>query len=219
MTLDWQLLQWLDSAFPTGAYAHSAGFEAWAHVAPRDADVVASLRALVRSQTQLAVPYVRAAFESLESPERFHALDESFDACLWGASANRASRVQGRSLLEVSLRSFPDHPGVQAGRRVLIATAPLHHGVVFGGLARAFTTSADAAAQAFVFSGARAAVSAAVRLNLLGPFEAQRVLASLGSVAMQPADARSVEHAASGSPYLDLVAEHHSRLHTRLFST
>lgn len=217
MTLDWQLLQWLDSAFPTGAYAHSAGLEAWAHVAPRDADVGASLRALVRSQTQLAVPYVRAAFGSLDEPARFPGLDASFDACLWGVSANRASRVQGRSLLEVTLRSFPDHAQVQAARRVLVSTAPLHHCVVFGALAPAFTARVDAAAHAFVFCGARAAVSAAVRLNLLGPFEAQRVLASLGSLA--PSDGRGVDQAASGSPYLDLVAEHHPRLHTRLFST
>ena len=91
----WRLWQWIDSAFPTGAYAHSAGLEAWAHLAPRGADPEAAIASLLRSQAQLAVPFVRAAFAG-EDPAL---LDAEYDACLWGESAHRASRAQGLALV------------------------------------------------------------------------------------------------------------------------
>jgi urease accessory protein len=194
----WRLWQWIDSAFPTGAYAHSAGLEAWAHLAPRGADAEAAIAALVRSQAQLSVPFVRAAFAG-EDPR---ALDAEYDACLWGESANRASRAQGLALVEATRRSFG------------LVLEPVHHAVAFGALARHFTDHDPS--ELYLFAFARAAVSAAVRLNVLGPFEGQGVLSRLDHVAVvvPPRD-----QVASAAPWLDLVAEQHPRLHTRLFSS
>ena len=218
----WQLWQWIDSAFPTGGYAHSGGLEAWAHLAPADAELAITLRTYVRTQARLALPYVRAAFEHdvLSDLDAFARLDGDFDAQSWGPSLRRASCVQGRALLDVSLRCFPDSVAVQRGRPLLGGDPPLHQPVVFGALARTFTTDVDEAARAHAFCGVRGVLSAAVRLNLVGPFEGQRLLTQLSDLALEADPGSSaLEHAASTSPWLDLVAEQHDRLHTRLFST
>lgn len=218
----WQLWQWIDSSFPTGAYAHSGGLEAWAHLAPAEADLGSTLRAFVHTQARLALPFVRAAFErdALADEATFRQLDRDFDALVWGPSQRRASCVQGRALLDVSLRCYPDTPAVQRGRGLLAGDPPLHQPVVFGALARAFTQDVDEASEAHAFCNVRAVLSAAVRLNLLGPFEAQRMLQQLSELDLdESSHGTTIEHAASASPWLDLIAEHHERLHTRLFST
>ena len=98
--LVWQLV---DSAFPTGAFAHSLGLEsAWQHgeVATRD-DLRRFVEATVLQAASGALPLVNAAHRE---PSRLGEWDALNDAFLTNAVANRASRQQGRTLLGSAAR-------------------------------------------------------------------------------------------------------------------
>src|SRR5947199_10754942 len=95
---DWLTWQIVDSAFPTGMFAHSWGLEAaWQQ---GEVDSPDTLRLFVDGSLQQAgygaLPFVNSAYRS---PGQLEALDALADALLVNAVANRASRIQGRTLV------------------------------------------------------------------------------------------------------------------------
>src|SRR5688572_11572018 len=167
--LTWQLV---DSAFPTGLFAHSWGLEAmWQH---GEIDGSGTLRrftddAIVQAG-RAVVPFVNAVFDEPAALER---LDAFADAFLTSAVANRASRVQGRTLLATAARVWPsDALTALQGRadRTCAHVAPLT-----GATFRALGVSRAATQQIVLYSTARGVLSAAVRLGIVGSYEAQRI--------------------------------------------
>ncbi len=103
---DWLTWQVVDSAFPTGVFAHSWGLEA----AWQQGEVASLTRcsdfvdASIQQTGHGTLPLVNAAFRQ---PERLEPLDTLADAFLTNPVANRASRVQGRTLLATAARVWP----------------------------------------------------------------------------------------------------------------
>src|SRR6187200_2400730 len=100
--LAWQLV---DSAFPTGAFAHSGGLEAaWqSGEVPAAADLTAFLQASLQQAAGTTAAIVALA---TRSPDRFVELDDFTDAMLLNTVANKASRSQGQALLAAATRVF-----------------------------------------------------------------------------------------------------------------
>ena len=93
--------------------------------------------------------------------------------------------------------------------------APLHGAV----LSRLGVPCAEAR-RLFLFVQLRGLLSAAVRLGIVGPLEAQAIQARLSDVAEAAAawsEEISLEHAAQTTPLLDLYQGHQDRLYSRLF--
>lgn len=70
----------------------------------------------------------------------------------------------------------------------------------------------------------KALVSAAVRANLVGPFAAQKILASKGvqemiSMAVEEEWETVVEEAGQGVPTMDLWVGRHEMLYSRIFNS
>jgi len=216
---DWLTWQVVDSALPTGAFAHSNGLEAaWQQGEVGDFHALqAFLRDAVQQTGYAALPLVNEAYRA---PERLESLDATADVFLVNTVANRASRVQGRTLVATAGRVWPA-PALAALQQRAAATcahlAPLS-GVVF----RTIGLSLPTVQQVVLYAAARGVLSAAVRLGITGSYEAQRLQSACGPwldrVAVRCADL-CADDLAQTAPLLDLLQAGHDRLYSRLFQS
>ncbi|XP_040066750.1 urease accessory protein UreF isoform X3 [Ixodes scapularis] len=88
------LLQISDSAFPTGSFAHSGGFE------------VAGQRGFIDSAGSFMTPFMREAHQQWTNPEVIRSLDCKLSASLTNHVASRASIQQGRSLIQTACATY-----------------------------------------------------------------------------------------------------------------
>ena len=214
--LVWQLV---DSAFPTGAFAHSLGLEsAWQHgeVVSRD-DLRRFVEATILQAASGALPLVNAAHRE---PARLAEWDALNDAFLTNAVANRASRQQGRTLLASAARIWPSSAldAVQAQLPHLCAHAAPMTGVVCGTLGISLETTQ----RVVLFVAARGVLSAAVRLGVTGSYDAQRLQSECAgysvTVLARYRDAGPTELAQT-APIIDILQGAHDRLYSRLFQS
>jgi urease accessory protein len=246
---DWLTWQIVDSAFPTGTFAHSWGLEAaWQQGEIAD---VAGLRAFVdatiRQTAHSVIPLVNAAWHA---PQRLQTLDELTDAFLLNAIANAASRVQGRTLLATVSRVWPceaiaDLQARCSGSASLRASGSrgsggsglsasgggaigdrsdfrAHVAPLTGAAFRAIGVPLETIPRVVLFVAARGVVSAAVRLGIAGSYEAQRLLFDCGPLldTMSSRCRDWTEHdLAQTEPTLDLLQAAHGRLYSRLFQS
>jgi urease accessory protein len=209
------LAQLDDAAFPSGGFAHSNGLEALA--AQRLVDGASLPSMLVPALWAIgssALPYVRAA---TRSRDRWPELDAHCEARIGSHVARRASRTQGRALLDTAARIWPTELAA-ARERLRTPHLAVAHGALFASLG---LDAADAAGS-FMHQSARGYLSAAVRLGLVGPHRAQRLQFEaapvIAAILDRFADA-AVDEAHSTSPLLELASANHDRLYARLFQS
>jgi urease accessory protein len=221
MTHELLLLQLSDSAFPGGGFTHSGGFEAACqHGEARGPDDVRRIaQTAVRQAGRGALPFVMAAHRD---PAALSQLDARVDLFLNQPVSNRASRAQGCALVSTAAQVFP---GAAVGR--LAETVKLdqlcgHHAPIFGALFRALSIDEEATARLWLYQSARTVISAAVRLGVIGMFDAQRLQHAVGTeIVLTYAACRDIpsDEAAQTAPILDLHQSMHDRLYSRLFQS
>lgn len=219
--MTWLVLQLADSGFPTGGFAHSAGLEAsvqLGRVTDRR-ELHAFVGALLWQVGFGALPLVGAAHDA---PARLEELDELAHATLSGHVARAASCTQGRAFISTCASVF-DEPRI-AGMHDAVRARALqgHHAPLVGAALGVLGVSRIEAQRLTLYQALRGATSAAVRLGLIGPHEAQRVqhelaprleevVASCGNLA--------VDQLAQTAPLQDLFAGMHDKLYSRLFQS
>lgn len=217
---DWLLWQLVDSAFPTGGFAHSGGMEAaWqAGEIARDEDrflqfITTSLRQTVAG----SFPYVR---DSHADPERFERIDCHCDAFLSNRVANRASRAQGSGFLATATKAFPATALRSLRTEARRGDWPCHLPVVHGVVTARMNISREQALRSFLFVTLRALLSSAIRLSIIGPLRCQAIqyeVAPLAERLLQDAPDVSMTEAVQIVPEIDLLQASHDRLYSRLF--
>ena len=219
--MEWLVLQLADSAFPTGGFAHSGGLEAAAQlgeVASAE-DLATYLDAALWQAGHASLPFVGAAHDA---PAQVAQVDAACDAFLTNHVANRASRTQGRAFAATAACVL-ERPALRALDEACRARAVhAHLAPVFGAALSTLDVSRERAQALFLYTTLRALTSAAVRLGLSGPHEAQRAIAARAGVmdrVLSACAALSVHDAAQTAPLLDLFGMAHDRLYSRLFQS
>ena len=247
------LLLLADTALPLGSFAYSSGLESYlAHnkPLPRGVTPTASfhrfLTLSIASMASTSIPYVLAAYRT---PEALESLDNDLDASTPCVVAQRASIAQGRALIGVWERAFRATYAadpLSAGSATAVAAAGSverfsdavksgldrvdqlgpkgHFAPLWGVVCVAMGVDVRQTAYVFMLNHAKAVLSAAVRASVMGPYQAQRVLASkeLQDMIAERIDREwetAVEDAGQVVPPLDLWIGRHELLYSRIFNS
>jgi len=217
----WIVLQLADSAFPTGGFAHSAGLEACIQAGEvrGGTEVERFAHELIDQLARGSLPLVGAVHDA---PARLCEVDAFAVATLWSHVAARASRAQGRALLDVAARSFKHQALVDA--RAALARGELagHLAPAYGFVTHALGVARDDALATFLHLGVRGVLSAAVRLGAIGPTESQAMHLRLHpalEAALGEARGLGLADVAQPSPIVELIQTTQDRLYSRLFQS
>ena len=222
----WLLWQLADSAFPTGGFAHSAGLEAaWQHGEVKNrGELVSYVETSLHQLGRAALPFVIAAHNE---PGRLREFDQLCDAFTTNHVANRASRAQGKAFLSALRRIFfagqASCPSPSKTCPEWLNDPPCgHFPCVFGVALSLLDVSRETATRLFFFNHLRGVVAAAVRLNIVGPMEAQALqhrLYPFAAEVLKSCESLTLDDIAQTSPLLDIWQGTQDRLYSRLFQS
>lgn len=221
--LAWSEWQLLDSILPTGGFAHSFGLEAAIQArivsAPEDLQTYASL--VLENTGSLLLPFVYSGTK-IPTIDTWHKLDRILDAMLTNEVGRRASTAQGSALMRVAASVFAEIPSFKTMRDISLGSGHVafHHAPVFGIICGLLGLHSDTSQRAYMFVTMRDVISAATRLNLVGPLGAavlQHQIAFVAEDLFKKWKDRSVEEACQTVPLLDTVQGCHSYLFSRMF--
>ncbi len=166
-----------------------------------------------------ALPLVTAAHQRADD---LADLDRLVDAFLSNPVANRASRAQARALLTSVARSFQDARVAPLELRVKSEGMAGHYAPLFGAIFNLLDVALVDTQRAFLFMSLRGVTSAAVRLGVIGAYEAQTLHADVATwidTIIQECGALAPDEIAQTSPLIDLFQSTHDRLYSRLFQS
>ena len=233
-----ELLLLSDSALPLGSFAFSSGLESYlAHRPARPTPSIQKFLSLsLYSVASTVLPYLLAAYKD---PTALISLDDTLDACTLCPVARRASIAQGCALLTLWERSFrttvdPDRPAAKALAQFAkdLKSAPTsddeipngHFAPVWAVVTAAMGISIEDSAYAFLLNHAKAVMSAGVRASMVGPYQAQGVLASEWlrkeiAACQDENGGLDVADAGQGVPMMDIWIGRHEMLYSRIFNS
>ena len=216
------LLQTADALFPTGAYAHSLGFEESVRLGVvRDEATLRDFlfRQILPAQERQELPWLRFTFEAADIGE-LCAVDREVGAWKLARETREASVQLGVRRLK-ALRTISAAPMLAEFEEAISAQrASGHHLVVCALQARVEGIPLDAALTAYIYQALAAVCAAALKLIRIGQDGCQRALrAACGEAASTVAASQRIarEDAGTFNPLLEIAAMRHERAQERLF--
>jgi urease accessory protein len=205
------LLTLSDSRLPTGGHVHSGGVEE--AVAQSLVNDLATLRAFLRRRirtTGLVCASIAAAVHTgaLSVP---HA-DRETDARTPAPAARQASRTQGRGLIRLARRVWPDVEWDMLGNTPHLAVAA-------GAVGAASGLEPEQTALSIVYTTMTGSATAAQRLLALDPGDVAALTFELSPLCELTATAASKELADLSDPLLDALAQRHIERERPLFAS
>lgn len=213
------LLTLADSRLPTGGHVHSGGIEE-AITAGRVTGV-ATLRAYlcrrIRSQGLVSASLAAAVHTGRLTVE---SADAETDARTPSPAARVASRAQGRGLLRLARRVWPEFGAGEATGYVrgwdALGSKP-HLAVVAGAVGMASAVAPEHTALSLVYTTMTGSATAAQRLLALDPADVAVLTFELSALCEQTAAQAVKELADLSDPLLDVLAEGHAARERPLF--
>lgn len=210
-----RLMTWLSPAFPVGAFAYSGGLERAVHDGlVRDADELLTwLETLLASGAWWNDAVLAAeAWRAHDDPPRLADVIELAEALAGSAERHLEIMAQGEAFAAAA-GAWP-HPI----HRILGERPP--YAAAVGAVAAAHGVPLDKTITAFLHALASQAVSAAIRLGVLGQRQGVGILAALETVILQVsgrACGSTPDDLGSATVIADLSAIRHETQHSRLF--
>ncbi|KAJ4830238.1 hypothetical protein Tsubulata_040596 [Turnera subulata] len=223
LSLQWSQWQLLDSLLPTGGFAHSYGIEAaiQARVILGPDHLRTYLTHILDNTGSLLLPFVCSAAMS-PTLDAWKKLDTTLDATLTNEVSRKASITQGSALMRVAVAVFTEIPALKTMRDALLGSKAVsfHHAPAFGIVCGLLGMDPETCQRAYMFITMRDALSAATRLNVVGPLGAavlQHQVSAAAEILLQKWMNRPVDEACQTSPLLDTLQGCHGYLFSRLF--
>ena len=213
------LQQLTDSALPTGAFAHSLGFEGYIErgLVHDEASFGVWLSAFISQQlTYSDAVAIRFLYEGVPVAE----LDVLLTAQLLPRQLREASIKMGTRLLEIGAEIFPS-PGLAEYRELVTSgRAAGHQPLAFAVIARSLAVPLDAALAAYLFATVTSLTQNAVRAIPLGQNAGQRLLRKAAddvAAAVEAAGHLTPDDFGAVSPGLEISQMRHERQRARMF--
>lgn len=204
------LLTLSDSRLPTGGHVHSGGIEE-AVTSGLVKDLVtlrAYLRRRIRTQGLVAASIAGAVHGGLDPA----AADAETDARTPAPAARVASRTQGRGLLRLARRVWPQTCWTPLGARP-------HLAVVSGVVGEVSGLSREQTCATVIYTTMTSSATAAQRLLALDPGDVAALTFELSALCDTTAADAVTGIADLSDPLLDLLAEHHAERDRPLFAS
>ena len=216
------LLQFTDSFFPTGAFAHSFGLESYVqdgHVHDHEtleSFLRAALNHGIRTGDALAVALTYKATEI----EQIVHLDQRLTAMKISRELREGSVKIGKQFLRNAATLVESEMFDEYAKRLQLGECAGHHAIVYGLVACAAKIDLRLTLLGYLHAFVVNQVSAAVRLIPLKPTDGQRVIQHLRSDLLEVVEfAQTADMGNLGgfTPGLDIQSMRHERLYSRLF--
>ncbi|MEO8396177.1 MAG: urease accessory UreF family protein [Chloroflexota bacterium] len=214
------LLQWMDSGFPTGSFAHSGGLETYTQAEKvgnaSELEHIIAAKLEAAASTDLIV--VHSAMTADQNTIRD--LDTLCSASKIAKEARDASEKIGRRMLSSILNLIGDPTLSWYKDEIAAERCAGHHAVVHGLACAALSVDSHAALLTFGYALAANQTAAALKLFSIGQTQTQAVLSASGKAIEAAADSalsRTLDDFSSFTPGLDIRIMQHERLFRRLF--
>lgn len=229
MTMDELLmvLQYGDTGYPAGAYAHSLGLETAfdeGHIAGADG-MERAVRALLTQQTvrtdAVAAAECARAAHRLDTAA-FCEADRRLTATRAPREAREASQRVGRQMLANAAVCEPDAWLGAVTTAVTDGDAEGNYACVVGAVLGRHGSAPDVAAALVIWSTISSLVNAAVRLGGITHVEAQRIITRLRPLAAElsrSAATSDAQRMAGSAPLFEIWSMRHEAAATRLFAS
>ncbi|TIB93553.1 hypothetical protein E3Q19_01045 [Wallemia mellicola] len=231
-----------DSNLPTGGFVASSGLESFVgHGYLSETKLVDFLAFSSENTSRTTLPFIKAVYAILELEtsidekiDRLIRLDRIHEAQMLNNVNKRASKAQGIAMLTLYTKSFGNDALI--GRFKLLtrkAQTEGHLAICWALMTATLGLPLYDSQQLSLFLQARSVLSAAVRLNIVGPYAAQKVLLhdvrQLVEVAFEAHKLANVDDdegddvddigPATTWPLIELLSSRHDMLHTRIFNS
>ncbi|WP_226584325.1 urease accessory protein UreF [Halobacillus litoralis] len=219
------LLQLSDSQFPSGAFAHSFGFETYIQEdVVTDADsfkqaLVVFLKKQLVYNDGLAF---KLAMDCLEQGDRDYLmeLDHLLFASCVSHETREGNRRVGARMAKLCQELYESLELRDYLNQIKEKTAYGHAALVFACVYQSLKISKEAALETFLFTNLSSLVQNAVRGIPIGQTDGQKILVDVHPVIKEAVHSimnLSIEDLGAGSPGLEIAQMHHERLYVRLF--
>ncbi len=218
------LLQWTDSAFPTGAFAHSGALESYTQDetvrTPGDLGALIAMKLESAARTDLIVIHCAMSAYVNRDEAQMVDLDQLCSASKLARETREASEKIGRRMLASVLNLMGDSTLRWYQAEIVAGHCAGHHAVVHGLVCAAQGVEPRTALLAFVYALAANQTMASLKLMSIGQTQAQAVLGGLHeqmAAVVDSALGSTLDDFGSFTPGLDIRAVQHEQLFRRLF--